>query len=63
MLPWLEGTCTLLQCPIMRVEASMVMLWVGEAGGVKSGFGIAGWTVLVACAVEVLLLEARRERR
>jgi len=55
-----EGMWMVLQWPMMRVEASMVMVVVGEGGGVKSGLGTEGW-MLVGVVEEAR--KARRRRR
>jgi len=55
-----EGMWMVLQWPMMRVEASMVIVVVGEGGGVKSGLGTEGW-MLVGVVEEAR--KARRRRR
>jgi len=47
-----------LQWPMMRVEASMVIVVVGEGGGVKSGLGTLGWML-----VEVVDAARKARRR
>lgn len=56
-LAGVEGMWTVLQWPMMRVEASMWMVVVGDGGGVKSGLGTEGW--MLAGVVD----EARKARR
>lgn len=55
-----EGMWMVLQWPMIRVEASMVIVVVGAGGGVKSGLGTEGW-MLVGVVEEAR--KARRMRR